>query len=106
MIGDPLPHVISCHAGGQKLASPLLAVFVPTSTISQLRLLRSITFNHTQTNMAPHAEEATASNGNTVPVNEGQAPLEPGVKKSIAQGKMMEFPRSVALVLYHSSDFD
>ncbi|KAK4626491.1 Decarboxylase NovR [Fulvia fulva] len=45
--------------------------------------------------MAPHAEETNgvASYGNTVPVNEGQAPLEPGIKKNIAQGKMLEFPR-------------
>ncbi|KAF2725765.1 arad-like aldolase/epimerase [Polychaeton citri CBS 116435] len=44
--------------------------------------------------MAPHAEEvpqtAKASNGDVVTV--GQAPLEPGIKKSIAQGKMAEFP--------------
>lgn len=54
--------------------------------------------------MAPHAEgqngngttEAVASNGHTVPVNEGQAPLEPGIKKTIAQGKMTEFPRFVS----------
>ncbi|KAK5133591.1 hypothetical protein LTR08_007539 [Meristemomyces frigidus] len=46
--------------------------------------------------MAPHAEDGpvgTASNGNTVAVNPGDAPLEPGIKKSIAQGKMMDFPR-------------
>ncbi|KAK4504128.1 hypothetical protein PRZ48_005043 [Zasmidium cellare] len=46
--------------------------------------------------MAPHAEDAPvglAENGHTVPVNDGQAPLEPGVKKNIAQGKMIEFPR-------------
>lgn len=51
--------------------------------------------------MAPHAEgqngngttEAVASNGHTVPANDGQAPLEPGIKKTIAQGKMTEFPR-------------
>lgn len=43
--------------------------------------------------MAPHAEEtptARASDGNDVPV--GEAPLEPGVKKNIAQGKMISFP--------------
>nr|POE99381.1 decarboxylase novr [Quercus suber] len=49
--------------------------------------------------MAPHAEDSqspatgTAANGNTVPVNSGEAPLEPGIKKNIAQGKMMAFPR-------------
>ncbi|KAK4540459.1 hypothetical protein LTR36_009205 [Oleoguttula mirabilis] len=46
--------------------------------------------------MAPHAEDAPtglSSNGDHVPINAGQAPLEPGIKKSIAQGKMMEFPR-------------
>lgn len=44
--------------------------------------------------MAPHAENATgtASDGNEVPVNSGDAPLEPGVKKNIAQGKMTAFP--------------
>nr|POF17480.1 decarboxylase novr [Quercus suber] len=48
--------------------------------------------------MAPHAEDTeqptgTAPDGHTVPVNGGEAPHEPGVKKSIAQGKMIEFPR-------------
>lgn len=45
--------------------------------------------------MAPHAETGTAraSDGHTVPVNEGEAPHEPGVKKTIAQGKMAAFPR-------------
>jgi len=44
--------------------------------------------------MAPHAENttATASDGKEVPVNDGDAPLEPGVKKNIAQGKMIAFP--------------
>ncbi|KAK6437741.1 hypothetical protein LTR95_006057 [Oleoguttula sp. CCFEE 5521] len=47
--------------------------------------------------MAPHAEDeptGASSNGHTVPVNSGEAPLEPGVKASIAQGKMIEFPRA------------
>lgn len=49
--------------------------------------------------MAPHLEEntsgteAVASNGHTVPVNDGEAPHEPGVKKNIAQGKMANYPR-------------
>ncbi|KAF2773463.1 arad-like aldolase/epimerase [Teratosphaeria nubilosa] len=45
--------------------------------------------------MAPHAEEPTgvSSNGHVEKVNAGEAPLEPGVKKNIAQGKMVEFPR-------------
>lgn len=47
--------------------------------------------------MAPYAEdtpiEGQASNGHTVPVNGGEAPMEPGIKKNIAQGKMTEFPR-------------
>ncbi|KAK3673306.1 hypothetical protein LTR78_006851 [Recurvomyces mirabilis] len=46
--------------------------------------------------MAPHAEDAPEglnSNGNTEPVNAGEAPLEPGVKKNIARGKMLDFPR-------------
>jgi len=46
--------------------------------------------------MAPHAEsEVTgkASNGAEVPVNNGAAPLEPGVTKKIAEGKQMSFPR-------------
>lgn len=46
--------------------------------------------------MAPHAEDnpvGMASNGTKEPVNNGTAPLEPGVKASIAQGKMVEFPR-------------
>jgi len=48
--------------------------------------------------MAPHAdvngnghEDITANNGE--PINAGEAPLEPGIKKSIAQGRMQEFPR-------------
>ncbi|KAK6438946.1 hypothetical protein LTR95_004846 [Oleoguttula sp. CCFEE 5521] len=47
--------------------------------------------------MAPHAEDeptGTSSNGHSIPVNSGEAPLEPGVKSSIAQGKMIEFPRA------------
>lgn len=43
--------------------------------------------------MAPHAEDtpvARSSNGEDVPV--GEAPHEPGVKKNIAQGKMISFP--------------
>jgi len=45
--------------------------------------------------MAPHAENTTgtASDGKEVPVNAGDAPLEPGVKKNIAQGKMISFPQ-------------
>ncbi|KAK5725785.1 hypothetical protein LTR15_003975 [Elasticomyces elasticus] len=47
--------------------------------------------------MAPHATEndtIEGFNGNGAePVNAGEAPLEPGVKKSVAQGKMIEFPR-------------
>lgn len=46
--------------------------------------------------MAPHAENGNvtgvASDGKEVPVNPGEAPLEPGIKKSIAQGKMIAFP--------------
>lgn len=44
--------------------------------------------------MAPHAESPTAlaSDGKQEEVNAGEAQLEPGVKKSIAQGKMIEFP--------------
>jgi hypothetical protein len=44
--------------------------------------------------MAPHAENTTgtAPDGKEVPVNNGDAPLEPGVKKNIAQGKMIAFP--------------
>ena len=44
--------------------------------------------------MAPHAENvtATAFDGKEVPVNPGDAPLEPGIKKNIAQGKMIQFP--------------
>ena len=47
-------------------------------------------------NMAPHAESemtGKASNGGEVPVNDGAAPLEPGVTKKIAEGKQMTFPR-------------
>lgn len=43
--------------------------------------------------MAPHAEDASvarSSSGQDVAV--GQAPLEPGVKKNIAEGKMISFP--------------
>ena len=40
--------------------------------------------------MAPHAED---TNGTTVPVNDGEAPLEPGVKKSHAQDRMVNWPR-------------
>jgi ribulose-5-phosphate 4-epimerase/fuculose-1-phosphate aldolase len=45
--------------------------------------------------MAPHATEAVAYNGegSTEPVNNGEAPLEPGVKKHTAEVKTMEFPR-------------
>ncbi|KAK5126012.1 hypothetical protein LTR85_011367 [Meristemomyces frigidus] len=46
--------------------------------------------------MAPHAEDGpigVSSNGHHESVNSGEAPLEPGIKKSIAQGKMVEFPR-------------
>lgn len=46
--------------------------------------------------MAPHATDSTvgySSEGTTEPVNNGEAPLEPGIKKSIAHGKMTEFPR-------------
>jgi hypothetical protein len=39
--------------------------------------------------MAPHA---TDSNGDSQPLNNGEAPLEPGIKKNIAQGKI-DFPR-------------
>lgn len=49
-----------------------------------------------KSNMAPHAEDkatGVASDGNEVPVNPGEAPLEPGIKKNIAQGKMIEFPK-------------
>lgn len=44
--------------------------------------------------MAPHAENVTgvASDGKEVPVNPGEAPLEPGIKKNIAQGQMVAFP--------------
>jgi hypothetical protein len=44
--------------------------------------------------MAPHSEDTTgiAPDGKEVPVNDGTAPLEPGVKKNIAQGKMINFP--------------
>jgi hypothetical protein len=59
--------------------------------------------------MAPHAEsEVTgkASNGTEVPVNDGAAPLEPGVTKKIAEGKQMTFPRyelpSPASMIYSS----
>lgn len=40
--------------------------------------------------MAPHAED---TNGVAHPVNEGEAPHEPGVKKTIAEGNMVRFPR-------------
>jgi hypothetical protein len=47
--------------------------------------------------MAPHAEDAQpvgfSANGETEPVNAGEAPLEPGIKANIAQGKMTAFPR-------------
>ena len=49
--------------------------------------------------MAPHAEEtvnghdAMSSTGHTETA--GDAPLEPGVKKNIAQGKMISFPSYV-----------
>jgi hypothetical protein len=46
--------------------------------------------------MAPHAEEkptGVASNGETATVNAGEVPLEPGIKKNIAQGKMIAFPK-------------
>ncbi|KAK0960326.1 hypothetical protein LTR91_020384, partial [Friedmanniomyces endolithicus] len=47
--------------------------------------------------MAPHATESSTVEGfnghGMEPVNAGEAPLEPGVKKSVAQGKMVEFPR-------------
>lgn len=46
--------------------------------------------------MAPHATDSPSgvtSNGHEEPVNNGAAPLEPGIKSTIAQGKMMEFPR-------------
>ncbi|KAK3071259.1 hypothetical protein LTR53_008941 [Teratosphaeriaceae sp. CCFEE 6253] len=47
--------------------------------------------------MAPHATENDTVEGynghGTEPVNAGEAPLEPGIKKSVAQGKMIEFPR-------------
>jgi hypothetical protein len=44
--------------------------------------------------MAPHAENVTgtASDGKEVPVNTGEAALEPGIKKNIAQGQMIAFP--------------
>ena len=40
--------------------------------------------------MAPHATDV---NGESETVNSGEAPLEPGVKKNIAQGSMINFPR-------------
>ena len=49
--------------------------------------------------MATHAEQAQddpfkpTSNGDGNALNNGEAPLEPGVKKTIAQGRMAEFPR-------------
>lgn len=46
--------------------------------------------------MAPHAEDGPtglSSSGHDEPVNSGVAPLEPGIKANIAQGKMIEFPR-------------
>jgi len=50
--------------------------------------------------MAPHADEkptGVAANGDSVAVNAGEAPLEPGVKKNIAQGKMISFPKYVQI---------
>lgn len=47
--------------------------------------------------MAPHASdepEAISSNGHPTKVNAGEAPLEPGIKSTIAQGKMTAFPRA------------
>lgn len=41
--------------------------------------------------MAPHAEDQPM--GSSEPINNGEAPLEPGIKKSIAQGKIPTFPR-------------
>ena len=48
--------------------------------------------------MAPHATDDvvrgySGENGETEPVNAGELPLEPGVKKSTAEGMMVEFPR-------------
>jgi len=46
--------------------------------------------------MAPHAEDSPvgiSSNGNTKPVNAGEAPMEPGISQDIVPGKMIEFPR-------------
>jgi len=48
--------------------------------------------------MAPHATEDDITNGRDgngerVPVNNGEAPLEPGIKKSRAEEKEMVFPR-------------
>ena len=40
--------------------------------------------------MAPHAED---TNGVSQPVNEGQAPHEPGVKKKHANDQAVNFPR-------------
>lgn len=75
--------------------------FLSFSTDIRLSLIRLLVTTETFTyTMAPHAEDSpvgTASNGHTVPVNDGQAPMEPGVKKNIAQGKMTEFPRYVGM---------
>lgn len=51
-------------------------------------------YNLITSTMAPHAENVTgvAADGKEVPVNSGDVPLEPGVKKNIAQGKMTAFP--------------
>ena len=52
--------------------------------------------------MAPHAEQPNGTSSSPLtadvpsshpPVNAGEAPLEPGVKKNIAQGQMISFPR-------------
>lgn len=52
--------------------------------------------------MAPHAEETNGTNGAHVTadvpssapaVNAGEAPLEPGVKKNVAQDQVINFPR-------------
>jgi len=46
--------------------------------------------------MAPHATDnfvGATSDGPTEQVNAGEAPLEPGVKKDIAERKIMNFPR-------------
>ncbi|CAK3758067.1 Hypothetical predicted protein [Lecanosticta acicola] len=46
--------------------------------------------------MAPHAEDTpvgVSADGTSVPVNDGAAPHEPGVKKNIAENKQINFPR-------------